>query len=194
MRGTKRVSQLLWRCRTNPLRRHDDVVGAWIVLAVWMVIATGGTLIGVLTAHTADESFAQLRRERHPVQAVLAESTAPTVNMGAGTPYDQVRATVRWTGKDGSTRTGRAMLDPGQRAGSKVVVWLNGRERLTTEPTSASTAAVEADVFGAAAALAFASLAFAAGRVVQWRFDQRLYDRWGREWEQLGPQWRRKTN
>ncbi|TXS78987.1 MULTISPECIES: Rv1733c family protein [unclassified Streptomyces] len=194
MRGTKRVSRLLWRWRTNPLRRHEDVVGAWIVLAVWMVIATGGTVIGVLTAHAADESFAQLRRERHPVQAVLAESTAPTVTRGAGTPYDQVRATVRWTAKDGATRTGQALLDPGQRAGSEVVVWLNGSGRLTTEPTSASTAAVEADVFGAAAALAFASLALAAGRVVRWRFDQRLHDRWGREWEQLGPQWRRRTN
>ncbi|MFC5201068.1 Rv1733c family protein [Streptomyces kaempferi] len=122
MRGTKRVRQLLWRWRSNPLRRHDDIVGAWIVLAVWMVIATGGSLIGVLTAHPADESFAQLRRERHPVQAVLVESAAPTVNDGAGTPYDQIRATVRWTAKDGSTRTGRALLDPGQQAGSKVVV------------------------------------------------------------------------
>ncbi|MER6441233.1 hypothetical protein ABT275_33345 [Streptomyces sp. NPDC001185] len=193
MRGTKHVRPLLWQWRSNPLRRPDDVVGAWIVLSIWIVIAIGGTLSGVLTTRAADESFAQIRRERHPVQAVLAESTAPAVTVGVGTPYDQVRSAVRWTAKDGSTRTGRALLDRGQQAGSKVVVWLNDKERLTTEPTSASTAAVEADVFGVAAALAFAGLAFAAGRVVRWRMDKRLYDRWGREWEQLGPQWRRKT-
>jgi len=28
---------------------------------------------------------------------------------------------------------------------------------------------------------------------VRWRLDQRRYDQWGREWEQTGPQWRRKT-
>ncbi|KAF5992373.1 hypothetical protein OG568_08125 [Streptomyces sp. NBC_01450] len=193
MHRTKHVRQLLWRWRSNPLRRHDDVVEAWIVLAVWAVIAIGGTLTGLLTAHAADASFAQLRRERHPVQAVLVESTAQTVAIEAGTPYDRVRATVRWTATDGSTHTGRALVDTGHQAGSKVVVWLNSKEQPTTEPTSASAAGVEAGVFGAGAALAFGGLAFAAGRVAQWRLDQRRYDQWGREWDQVGPRWRRKT-
>lgn len=193
MRRTKRARQLLWRWRSNPLRRHADVVEAWIVLAVWTVIAIGGTLTGVVTAQAADESFAQLRRERHSVPAVLVESTAQTVAVGAGTPYDRVRATVRWTATDGSTHTGRAPVDSGQPAGSKVVVWLNSKEQVTTEPTSAAAAGVEAAAFGAGAGLAFGGLAFAAGRVARWRLDQRCYDQWGREWDQVGPQWRRKT-
>ncbi|MFC7263372.1 Rv1733c family protein [Streptomyces lutosisoli] len=193
MRGTKRVRQLLWRWRSNPLRRHDDVVEAWIMLAVWAVIAIGGTLAGVLTAHAADGSFARLRSERHPVQAVLVGSTAQTAAVGADTPYNHVRATVRWTAKDGSKHTGRALVDTGHQTGSKVVVWLNSKEQLTTAPTSASSATVEAAVLGAGAALAFGGLAFAAGRVAQWRLDQRRYDQWGREWDRVGPRWRRKT-
>jgi hypothetical protein len=195
MRGTKRVRQLLWRWRSNPLRRHDDIAEAWIVLAVWLVIAIGGTLTGLLTAHAADASFARLRHERHSVQAVVVATTAPTSGVGieAGTPYDRVRATVRWTATDGSTHTGRALVDYGHRAGSKVVVWLNSKEQPTTQPPTASAAAAEAACLGAAAAVAFGGLAFAAGRVAQWRLDQRRYDQWGREWDQVGPQWRRKT-
>ncbi|WP_406326979.1 hypothetical protein [Streptomyces sp. NBC_00203] len=193
MRGSKRVRQLLWRWRSNPLRRHDDVVEAWIVLAVWAVIAIGGTLAGVLTAHAADGSFARLRQERHSVQAVLVGSADQTVAVGADTSYNHVRATVRWTAKDGSQHTGRALVETGRQSGSKVVVWLNSKEQLTTAPTSASSAAVEAAVLGAGAALAFGGLAFAAGRVAQWRLDQRRYDQWGREWDRVGPRWRRKT-
>ncbi|MFJ1601967.1 hypothetical protein ACIOHS_01095 [Streptomyces sp. NPDC088253] len=193
MRRTERVRRLLWRWRNNPLRRHDDVVEAWIVLAVWLVIAIGGTLTGLLTAHAADASFARLRHERHAVQAVLVASTARTVGIGVDTPYDRVRATVRWTAKDGSTHTGRALVDYGHRVGSKVVVWLNSKEQLTTQPPTASAADVEAASLGIAAGVSFGGLAFAVGRVAQWRLDQRRYDQWGREWDQAGPQWRRKT-
>ncbi|MFD7476457.1 hypothetical protein ACFV8Z_31005 [Streptomyces sp. NPDC059837] len=111
MRWSKRARQLLWRWRSNPLRRHDDVVEAWIVLAVWLVIAIGGILTGLLTAHAADASFARLRHERHSVQAVVVSATTPTAGIGADTPYDRVRATVRWTATDGSTHTGRALVD-----------------------------------------------------------------------------------
>ncbi|MFJ8025204.1 hypothetical protein [Streptomyces sp. NPDC096311] len=193
MRRTERMRQLLWRWRNNPLRRHDDVVEAWLVLAVWLVIAIGGTLTGLLTAHAADASFARLRHERHAVQAVLVSSTARTVGIGADTPYDRVRATVRWTAADGSTHTGKALVDYGHRVGSKVVVWLNSKEQPTTQPPTASAADVEAASLGAAAGVAFGGLAFAAGRVARWRLDQRRYDQWGREWDQAGPQWRRKT-
>jgi hypothetical protein len=115
------------------------------------------------------------------------------VGIGTDTPYNRVRTTVRWTATDGSPRTGQAMVDYGHRVGSKVVVWLNGKEQLTTQPPTASAASAEAAFLGATAAVAFGGLAFAAGRVAQWRLDQRRYDQWGREWDQVGPQWRRKT-
>ncbi|MFF1683395.1 hypothetical protein ACFVYG_46105 [Streptomyces sp. NPDC058256] len=182
----------LWRWRSNPLRRRDDIVEAWIVLAVWTVVALGGTLVGTVTAHAADESFAQFRAERHSVEAVLLESTqAGTTAENAGD--NRTWAKVRWTASDGSTRTGRTMVESGHKAGSKVVVWINGQGRLAVEPLTATAAEDQAIIVGAAAALAFGGLAFGAGRVARWRLDQRRYDQWGREWDQVGPQWKRKT-
>lgn len=192
-RRTKRTKHLLWRWRSNPLRRHDDIVEAWTVLAVWTVIALGGTIVGVLTSEAADDSFTQQRSERHAVEAVLVESTPDAALTGRGTMSDQVLATVRWTASNGSARTGQALVHMGQEAGSKVVVWLDDTGQLTREPQSAADAAVEAAVLGTGAAVAFGGMAYGTGRVVRWRLDQRRYDQWGREWEQTGPQWRRKT-
>jgi hypothetical protein len=190
---TKRARQPLWRWRSNPLRRHYDILEAWIVLVVWTAIALGGILIGAVTAHAAEESLTQLRQERHSVHAVLLESTTPALSTGEGAAYGEVRAGVRWTASDGSLRTGRTLVEPGRKAGSKVVVWMNDKGQLTTEPTSASAAAAEAAMFGAAAALAFGGLVFAAGRVVQWRLDQRRYELWDQEWDQVGPRWGHRT-
>ncbi|MCZ4602719.1 hypothetical protein O3S80_02820 [Streptomyces sp. Lzd4kr] len=190
---TKPMKRLLWRWRTNPLRRHDDILEAWTVLAVWTVIALGGTLVGAVTAEAADDSFTQQRSERHAVGAVLVDSTPGTALAGRGTMSDRVRATVRWTASDGSARTGQTLVDTGQKAGSKVVVWLDDTDRLTREPQSVTEASVEAAVLGTGAAVAFGGFVYGAGRVVRWRLDQRRYDQWGKEWEETGPQWRRKT-
>ncbi|MFE9650332.1 hypothetical protein ACFYO0_40780 [Streptomyces sp. NPDC006365] len=190
---TKRTSHLLWRWRSNPLRRHDDVVEAWIGLAVWTVIALGGAFVGTLTAHAADESFTQQRATRHAVRAVLVESTADATQSAAATFDDRVKAKVRWTASDGSTRTGRTVVDTGQTAGSKVVIWADDKGRLTREPQSATDAAIGAAFLGTLAALALGGLAYGAGRAARWRLDQRRIAQWAREWEQVGPQWRRKT-
>jgi hypothetical protein len=182
----------LWRWRSNPLRRRDDVAEAWIVLAVWTVIALGGTLVGTVTALAADESFAQFRAERHSVEAVLVESTQ-VVTTSESASDSRAWAKVRWTASDGSTRTGRTTVESGHKAGSKVLVWTNRQGNLTAEPLTATEAALEAGVLGAAAALAFGGLTFGAGRVARCRLDQRRYNQWGREWDQVGPQWQRRT-
>ena len=143
-RRTKRTKHLLWRWRSNPLRRHDDIVEAWTVLAVWTVIALGGTIVGVLTSEVADDSFTQQRSERHAVEAVLVESTPDAALTGRGTMSDQVLATVRWTASNGSGRTGQALVHMGQEAGSKVVVWLDDTGQLTREPQSAASTAASA--------------------------------------------------
>ncbi|WP_405776658.1 hypothetical protein [Streptomyces sp. NBC_01538] len=193
MRKAKGTRQRWWRWRRNSLRRHADIVEAWIVLAVWTVIVLGGTLVGLVTAHAADESFAQLRRERHSVPAVLVEGTAEAVPTAKGAASERVRAQVRWTAPDGSPRTGRTLVDSEHQAGSRVVIWLNNRGQLTAEPPTAGAAAFEAALFGTGAALTFGGLTYATGRLAQWRLDQGRCEQWGREWDQAGPQWGRKA-
>ncbi|MDX3458912.1 hypothetical protein PV396_44530 [Streptomyces sp. ME02-8801-2C] len=193
MRGAKRMRKWLWRWRSNPLRRRDDIVEAWIVLAVWSVIALGGTLVGTVTARAADDSFAQLRAERHVVRAVLVESTTGAVPTTEGVRDGRVRAKVRWTASDGSPHTGRALVNFGRKAGSPVVVWTDDAGRLASQPPTTAQASAQAGVMGVSAALALAGLVYAAGRVTRWRLDSRRFEAWDREWDRVEPQWRRKA-
>lgn len=180
----------LWRWRSNPLRRRDDIVEAWIVLAVWAVVLVGGALVGLVTARAADEVFARQRAERTSVRAVvLADVPAPATKTG-GT---RALARISWTTPDGATHTDKALVNTGQKAGAEVVAWLDGGGDLATEPPSPTEAAIEAGVLGTAAALGLAGAAFGAGALVRWRLDRRRIDQWGREWDLVGPRWGHKT-
>jgi hypothetical protein len=189
--GTGRRNRL-WRWRSNPLRRRDDVIEAWIVLAVWALVAAGGTLAGFVTAHAADEVFARQRAERRPVEAVLA-ADLPSAAAGAGRAAERISAKVRWTAPDGSSRTGLTLVDAGQQAGAEVTVWLDARGVLSTEPPNTTEAALEAAVLGTAAALATTGVVVGAGALTRRRLDRRRIDGWGREWDLVGPQWGHKT-
>ncbi|MFE0511813.1 hypothetical protein [Streptomyces sp. NPDC058964] len=189
--GGGRTRKWLWRWRSNPLRRRDDIVEAWIVLAVWAVIAVGGTVAGLVTAHAADEVFARQRAERHSVHAVLLADVPQSVSEpGAG---DKAEARVRWTEADGSVHTGMTLVDTGRKAGSGTVVWTDGRGEATAEPPSPGEAAVEAGLLALSAALAFAGIVFGAGAVARWRLDRRRTDWWGTQWDLAGPQWGHRT-
>ncbi|MEU6611159.1 hypothetical protein ABZ922_40070 [Streptomyces shenzhenensis] len=179
MRATRR----LWRWRSNPLRRREDIVEAWIILAVWVVVVVGGTVAGAVTAHAAADMLAQQRARRYPVQAVLLADAPPMTAWAAG---GQVRDSVRWTAPDGTSRTAWTLVDGGQKRGARVVVWQDGRGRLAPQPTSRAMGAVEAGLFGTAAAFLVAAPALGAGAVARARLDRRRMARWDREWELLG--------
>ncbi|MFJ3306701.1 hypothetical protein ACIPSA_26975 [Streptomyces sp. NPDC086549] len=192
MRGGRSVRRRLWRWRSNPLRRHDDIVEARIVLTVWLIILVGGAVAGLVTAHAAGESFAQQRAERHSVRAVLVTGVPRIVKETWGTG-DRVRATVRWTAPDGTARTGRTLVEAGKKAGTEVVVWQDDKGRLTLSPTGPTEATVESALLGLLAAGALAGLSAGAGAVARSRLDRRRLAGWGREWELIGPQWGHKT-
>ncbi|MCX4993105.1 hypothetical protein [Streptomyces sp. NBC_00568] len=193
MPGGTNVKQRLWRWRSNPLRRRDDIVEAWIVLAVWMVFAVGGSVAGLVTAHAADEVFAAQRAERQRVPAVLLNDV-PLSFPAIGGTSDRRTTTVRWTASDGSTRTGRTQVDTGLEAGSTVTVWQDGHGRLTSAPLSATEAAIESGLLGVGAAAGLAGLVFGAGAVVRWQLDRHRIDEWSREWDQVGPRWGHRTS
>lgn len=188
MRTCRRTKRWLWRWRANPLRRRDDMLEAWLVLALWALVAVGGTLAGVLTARAADDAFIRQRAERTPVTAVLLTDTPP-----AEAQSYRAFAQVRWAGRDGSARTARTLVDGGLRAGSTTVLWTDTQGNLTTRPPSRTDAAVEAGFLGAASALAVTGLAFAVTGAARWGLDRRRIDEWGREWDLVGPRWGHKT-
>ncbi|MET9793121.1 Rv1733c family protein [Streptomyces canus] len=188
----KRTKKWFWRWRNNPLRRRDDIAEAWIILALWALVAVGGTAVGLVTAHATDETLAQLRSERRSTHAVLLTDTSKHVS-ASGSSGDKVSATVRWTAPDGSARTGRTLVDTGLQAGTRVVVWQDGHGALATAPPSAGEAAVEAGALGTAAGLALTGAVLGVGAAVRWRLDRQRIDSWGREWDLLGPQWGHRT-
>ncbi|MFI6408120.1 hypothetical protein [Streptomyces sp. NPDC050548] len=193
MGRNRRLKKRLWRLRSNPLRRHDDIVEAWIVLVMWTVVLVGGALSGLVTFHAADEVFSAQRTERHSVQAVLLADT-PSPSSTVGGARDLIKAEVRWTTADGTRRTGSTLVETGKKAGSKVVVWVNAAGNLTYEPPSRTDATLESAVLGLIATVAFTGLAIGTGAAARYRLDQRRIDSWDTEWKLVGPSWGRKTS
>ena len=191
-RKPRRTRSLLWRWRSNPIRRRDDVLEAWLLLAVWVLMAVGGTLAGVVTAHAADQVLARQRTERSPVPAVLLTDVPRTATSGLG--RDLASAEVRWTASDGSSHSGMALVSPDKKAGSTVRIWIDTHARLSTRPATPTEAAVEAGLLGASAALASIGVVYGAGRTGRWWLDRRRFEQWDLEWTLVGPQWgHRKT-
>ncbi|WP_330342443.1 Rv1733c family protein [Streptomyces sp. NBC_00557] len=188
-----RCSKRLWRWRSSPLRRREDVIEAWIVLAVWLVMVIGGGVAALVTDRSAEHEFAEQRTHQHPVDAVLLTDAPHGVSADWSTD-GRVQGSVRWKAPDGTSRTGRTLVDGSLKAGARVRVWQDDRGRLMlSQPTDRGEGHVEAALFGAAAALAVAAPAFGAGAVARARLDRRRMARWDQEWDLVGPQWGPRT-
>jgi hypothetical protein len=182
------MKQRLWRWRSNPMRRREDVLEAWVVLVMWLVVLLGGVLVGVFTAHAAGAGLDAQRETRHPVQAVLTED-APRTPVATSTGDDMVRASVRWTGPDGATHIGETQVKAGDKAGQQVRVWTDGNDRLTSRPAQPTEAALQSALVGTVSAVVFSGLVYGAGRGVCWRLDVHRDARWEKEWKDIGPAW-----
>lgn len=117
-----------WRWRRNPLRRRSDVVEAWTVLAValllLLVAPLAGAVVGWWAHDDARATAAEQRAERHRVRAEVTgrvPDSPPAVQGGRERSY---RVTVRWTeaawGHEDGHRAGPGRYRPG-RQGRRVV-------------------------------------------------------------------------
>ncbi|MGW5334670.1 Rv1733c family protein [Streptomyces bauhiniae] len=181
--------------RHNPLRRRSDVVEAWVVAVVAVLVCVvaplAGTAAGLFSYDRARTHAEEQRAERQPVRAVVAGRPAsrPTVHGDRGHGY---RAEVRWTEPGRQTRTAVAVVPAGTRAGDAVTVWFDSRGRTVAPPPNdvavwQHTVAVGLGVAGGTAALVL--LARAVERRVALR--HRLAE-WERAWARTGPTWTRR--
>ncbi|MFE4413036.1 hypothetical protein [Streptomyces sp. NPDC056821] len=190
--GRGHTRRRLWRWRRNPLRRHEDIVEAWAILVMWVVIVVGGAVAGTVAARAAGQELAWQRADRQPVRAVLltaAPAATPTENASYQAP-----AKIRWTGPDGTTRTGQALVSTDLPAGAAVTIWQDGRGHLAGEPPGPAEATAQAALFGTSVALAFGGLAYGSTALVRRRLDRRRHDLWAAEWDLVGPRWDQKTS
>ncbi|MFF5533515.1 hypothetical protein ACFY71_13660 [Streptomyces cinerochromogenes] len=179
----------LWRWRRNPLRRHSDVVEAWIVLLGWVLALVAGVFAGMVAARSSDAAFTAREARLHPVSAVLTDDAARTPAAGTGYDDGRVWAAVRWTDTDGSVHTDRAKVYPGAPAGHHVTVWTNQADRVVPAPVTGAAADLQSALTGVLVAPAAGALVWGAGWLVRGRLIRRRMAEWDEEWKQIGPRW-----
>ncbi|MCZ4122754.1 Rv1733c family protein [Streptomyces sp. H39-S7] len=181
----------LWRWRRNPLRRGSDVAEAWLVLVAGVLLVAGAPAVGAATAVGVQAAMLRESRDWHRTTAVLTKDAPSTA-----TPYKengQVRATVRWTASDGALRTGRALVEPDTRSGTRTTVWLDEHGALRNPPSSPGVAAAQGIGFGALAATGAGLLVLGGRWAVRVRLDRHRAAEWESEWVVVAPQWGRRT-
>ncbi|WP_031223688.1 Rv1733c family protein [Streptomyces roseochromogenus] len=179
----------LWRWRRNPMRRHSDVVEAWIVLATWICVLVGGALAGAVAARMTDSAFAVRRAQVHAVSAALTDDAVRTPLAGSGYDDGRVWAPVRWTATDGTVRTDRVQVVPGVPAGTRITVWTDRTGHVVSAPATGAVATLQAAAVGALVAPLAGGAVWAAGRAVRTRLIRRRVAEWDEEWKRVGPRW-----
>lgn len=193
MRGARTVRRSLWRWRRNPLRRREDVLDAWFLVVMWLAIAVAGPVAGVLGAQAGADEAAQRRADRHAVTATLVADATESGPVG-GSTGGRVDTTVRWTASDGTQHSGKASVDKGLKAGSRVTVWTDRQDRPAAAPPTAAQAGLDAAFMGAAssfAVVAAAATGYCGARLV---LDRRRLAAWESEWREIGSQWGRAAS
>ncbi|MFB7993049.1 hypothetical protein ACFC4G_09480 [Streptomyces sp. NPDC056002] len=184
-----KASSLTWRWRRNSLRRHSDVVEAWLVLVIWLLVVAAGVLAGVLVVRAVGSAFSAQAARAHSVPAVLTGHAAGTGAITGGYDDGRVWAAVRWTGADGAVHTGRAKVSPKAPAGTRVTVWTDGKGRVVPAPATGAEVALQEALACALVAPPVAAAVWGTGWVARNRLIRRRMAEWGEEWKQIGPQW-----
>ncbi|WP_030419129.1 hypothetical protein VM636_27930 [Streptomyces sp. SCSIO 75703] len=181
-----------WRWRRNPLRRRSDVVEAWTVLVVALLLFIGVPLVGVYAAaraHDQAEGLAAAQRaQRHRVTATVVR-TDPSGLPSEQTDGHASRATVRWQAPDGGTRTAGTEVPSGTRRGDVIGLWLDGKGR-TVAPPADGTAVWQHTVTVGTCTTLGAGLTVLVVHGAAYRLLQRhRLTCWEREWERTEPRW-----
>lgn len=184
-----------WRWRANPLRRRSDVVEAWTVLAVAVLLLVGAPLAGVVVgrwAHAeAEVTAVSQRAERHSVRAEVTGKDADSPPTTQGARQHAYRTTVRWTEPGGSERTASARVPGGTRDGDVVEVWFDSRGRNVTPPPNGFSVWQYTLTMGACATGGAAVLILLGRAAVGHVATRHRLAEWEREWARTEPEWSR---
>lgn len=185
-----------WRWRHNPLRRRSDVVEAWTVLAVALLLLLGAPLAGAIAgwwAHgEAREVASEQRAERHRVRAEVAGRTPgslPSVQAGNEHSY---RVTVRWTEPGSGARTATARVPAGTHRGDTVDVWFDSRGRSVPPPSNGTAVWQHTLTIGVCAAGGAVGVVLLGHCVVRGAATRHRLVEWERDWALTEPQWTRR--
>ncbi|MEV7793463.1 hypothetical protein [Streptomyces sp. NPDC087512] len=182
-----------WRWRRNPLRRRSDLVEAWTLLVVAVLLVVGAPLLGAMSASWAEgqarATVAQQRADRHRVHATVVSRAAEAVPSVEGGGQQAYRVTVRWTPPGGGARTTSALVPAGTRTGQVIDMWLDDRGRSVPPPAGDTAIWQNTVTVGACTSLGAACTVLAAHCAVRRTAQRRRMAEWERDWERTEPQW-----
>ncbi|MER6409417.1 hypothetical protein ABT269_39580 [Streptomyces viridosporus] len=186
----------LWRWRRNPLRRRSDLIEAWVLLAVLVLALSAAVFAGLTAAGAVDGALAERRDRTRTVVAVLIEDAAHTTPASVSENSENgdggVWAPVRWTAPDGTHRTGRAEVEPSDRAGTAVTVWTDPEGRLVSRPPEGAEARFQSVMAGVTIGAATAGVGLLGAQFVRSRLQRRRLEEWEAEWRLVEPAWRKR--
>lgn len=184
-----------WRWRHNALRRRSDVVEAWTVLVVAVVLCVGAPLVGALAARWAyDEARATAtaqRAERHLVRAVAVAGAGSGSPSALGGRQHLYRVQVLWTEPGAGPRTATAHVPAGTRRGDPVDLWLDPQGRPVAPPPGENAVRQRTVAVGICATGVAAGVVLLARTAVLRAGVQRRLVEWERAWARTEPEWTR---
>ncbi|WP_210588659.1 hypothetical protein [Streptomyces sp. GESEQ-35] len=185
-----------WRWRPNPLRRRSDVVEAWTVVVVAVLLFVGAPLAGVaaaLWAHAEAQAItAAQRADRRQVRAEVVGATSGSLPVQGGRTFTR-RATVRWTEPGEGERTASAPVSPGTRPGDTVDVWFDSRGRGVAPPPDGFAAWQHTLVMGLCATGGAVAVVLLGHVVTRHVATHHRLTEWEREWARTEPEWTRRS-
>ncbi|CAL9642037.1 hypothetical protein [Streptomyces sp. Tu 3180] len=177
----------------NPLRRRSDVIEAWTVLAVTVLVCVGAPLVGAAVARWAHgearATAAEQRADRHRVRAEVVERSAGARSSSEAGGQRVPRATVRWTEPGEGRRTALARVPADARPGDVVHVWIDSRGRNVPPPVDGASVWQHSIGMGVCAAGVSAAGVLLVHRGVRGVTLRRRLAEWERAWARTEPEW-----
>ncbi|MFE6828481.1 hypothetical protein [Streptomyces sp. NPDC057690] len=170
----------------HSLRRPSDRFECWFRRVLLLVLVVGLPVAAVSAGLASYEASMRTVRaqaaDRHQVTARLTSTVK-------GGDWAKRSARVRWTGADGTVRTGAALVKPGTSKGTAVRVWVTREGTVTSAPASSLNATTSGWLMGGTAAFGVAAVSHAARAGVRLLLDRRRYAQWDAEWDLVEPRW-----
>lgn len=184
-----------WRWRENPLRRRSDVVEAWTVLVVAVLVLVAVPTVGMVVgrwAHAEAQATATAQRaDRHSVRAEVI-GKGPDAVPTTQSRQHAYRTTVRWTDPDEGTRTATARVPGGTYRGDTVEVWFDAQGRSVPPPPDSLSVWQYAVTMGACAAGGTIGVILLGRCLVRQVATRHRLAEWEQEWARTEPLWTRR--